>query len=207
MFTGNPIRKNLLGLPLPSVRYAPLLANRHSLKILVLGGSQGASILNACVPDALRLLPFVPEVWHQTGKAQIEKTQENYQVAHIPAKIESFIEDMAAAYAWADVVICRAGALTVAEIAAVGVASILIPFPYAVDDHQTANAKYLSEQNAAILLPQSQLTAERLSQYLQDFKAHPEKCLRMAEKCLQLAKPLATAQVAQNCLEVSGGAA
>jgi UDP-N-acetylglucosamine--N-acetylmuramyl-(pentapeptide) pyrophosphoryl-undecaprenol N-acetylglucosamine transferase len=198
VFTGNPVRQEILNL----IREGK---SEGKLNLLILGGSQGASILNQTVPQALALLPEEkrPHVWHQTGKNHLEATKANYLNSKIEAKVSDFIQDMAKAYAWADVVICRSGALTVAEIAAVGVASILIPFPYAVDDHQTFNAKYLSSQGGAFLLAQSSLSASSLSALLLDLIDNPVKRRVMAMACLQLAKPNATHDVAEHCLEVS----
>jgi UDP-N-acetylglucosamine--N-acetylmuramyl-(pentapeptide) pyrophosphoryl-undecaprenol N-acetylglucosamine transferase len=199
VFTGNPVRKEILNLNRESKNES------EKINLLILGGSQGASILNQTVPQALALLPEEkrPHVWHQTGKNHLEVTKANYLNSKIESRVSDFIQDMAAAYAWADIVICRAGALTVAEIAAVGVASILIPFPYAVDDHQTFNAKYLSSQGGAFLLAQSSLSAASLSALLLDLINNPVKRRMMAEACLQLAKPNATHDVAEHCLEVS----
>ncbi|MBI2791712.1 MAG: undecaprenyldiphospho-muramoylpentapeptide beta-N-acetylglucosaminyltransferase [Gammaproteobacteria bacterium] len=211
VFTGNPVRQEILNLnqrnPHPQEEREQEEENKKEGKInlLILGGSQGASILNQTVPEALALLPEEkrPHVWHQTGKNHLETTKANYAQRKIEAEVSDFIQDMAAAYAWADVVICRSGALTVAEIATVGVASILIPFPYAVDDHQTFNAKYLSSQGGAFLLAQSSLSAASLSALLLDLINNPVKRRVMAKACLQLAKPNATYDVAEHCLEVS----
>jgi UDP-N-acetylglucosamine--N-acetylmuramyl-(pentapeptide) pyrophosphoryl-undecaprenol N-acetylglucosamine transferase len=201
--TGNPVRKDILTVAEPQVRFG----QTDPVRILVLGGSQGAAILNEVVPQAIALLPKEkrPQVWHQTGKNHIEKTQENYAPLGIQVQVSDFIQDMAKAYAFADIVICRSGALTIAEISAVGLTSILIPFPYAVDDHQTFNAKYLSDQGAAILIAQSQLNAQTLANHLLTLIDNPAKRLEMAVACRKLAQPLATKIVAQQCLEVSCG--
>lgn len=212
-FTGNPIRKEILALPPPEERFS-FFANevnasetKTQCHLLILGGSQGAQILNQTVPEALALLlPHQrPKVWHQTGKNQLEQTKADYAHHHIEAEVTDFIQDMAKAYAWADIVICRSGALTVAELSVVGIASILVPFPYAVDDHQTFNAKYLSDQEGAFLLPQSSLSAQSLQSILLEYINHPEKRFAVAKACRQLAKPLATTNVAELCLEVSCG--
>jgi len=208
-FTGNPIRKEILALPSPDERFIEeeKIQEEVTCHLLILGGSQGAQILNQTVPQALALLPLKlrPKVWHQTGKSQLEQTKVNYAEHGIEAEVTDFIQDMAKAYAWADIVICRSGALTVAELSAVGVASILVPFPYAVDDHQTFNAKYLSDREGAFLLPQSALSAESLQKILLEYINNPAKRLAVAKACRQLAKPLATTDVAELCLEVSCG--
>lgn len=200
--TGNPIRESILSVD-PCWQRSP----HESLNILVLGGSQGASILNQIVPDALALLPptYSLKIWHQTGKAHLDTTINYYKTRQIEATITDFIEDMAKAYAFADIIICRSGALTIAEVAAAGISSILIPYPYAVDDHQTYNARYLSEKEAAFLLLQSELSAKRLCELLLTLITQPEKRLRMAKASYQLAKRLATKNVAEQCLEVCGG--
>jgi UDP-N-acetylglucosamine--N-acetylmuramyl-(pentapeptide) pyrophosphoryl-undecaprenol N-acetylglucosamine transferase len=138
---------------------------------------------------------------HQTGKKHLERVQKLYAQAGVNADVRAFLDDMALQYATADVVICRAGALTIAELAAAGVASVLIPFPFAVDDHQTHNAKFLSEKGAAILLPQEELSTEKLAQLLRDLSR--EKLLEMAQAARRLAKPDATAQVAKICMELA----
>jgi len=204
IFTGNPVREDIIAIKAPEVR-----ASKRSapFRVLVLGGSQGATKLNEVVPQAIALLDpdDVPVILHQTGKNHLAQTKSNYAKYGVKAKITDFIEEMALAYAWADVIIARSGALTVAEIAAAGVASILIPFPHAVDDHQTANAQYLSEQGAACLLPQSDLSPRALRDLLEVLMHHPEKRLNMAIASRKLAMPLATKRVAQQCVEVARG--
>jgi UDP-N-acetylglucosamine--N-acetylmuramyl-(pentapeptide) pyrophosphoryl-undecaprenol N-acetylglucosamine transferase len=198
---GNPVRSEIIAIPPPAVR----LAEHHPpLRLLVLGGSQGAEVLNRVVPEATAQLGVpCPSVWHQSGGGHDEATQARYQELAIEARIEAFIEDMAAAYAWADLVVCRAGALTVSELAAAGVASILIPFPFAVDDHQTANARYLAKAGAALLLPQSEFGAERLAALLRELQSCPPQLLRMSEQARGLACPEATVRVAELCMEVA----
>ena len=193
---GNPVRDSIAQLPEPQQRYA---ARDGALNVLIVGGSLGAKAINECVPQAVALLPQAvrPKVTHQTGKQHLEAVQIAYQQAGVDAEIKPFLEDMAHYYASADVVICRAGALTIAELAAAGVASILVPFPFAVDDHQTGNARFLSERSAAILLPQGELTPQRLADLLQDMtRAH---ALVMAQAARQQAKPDAAKQVAEIC--------
>lgn len=196
---GNPVRPEIAVLPAPAVSYAQRGTER--LHVLVLGGSLGAQALNATVPQALALLPADerPEVVHQSGAQHLETLRAAYAAAGVQAHTAAFIEDMAGAYAWADLVICRAGALTVAELACTGVASILVPFPHAVDDHQTSNARFLASAGAAILLPQHELTPERLA-LIRDLKR--PQLLEMAEKARALALPDATATVARTCEEI-----
>ncbi|MGB8517930.1 MAG: glycosyltransferase, partial [Gallionella sp.] len=185
----------------PQVRFS---TRTDRLKVLVVGGSLGAQALNEAMPQALALLAenVRPEVIHQTGKKHYETVQGLYRKAGVTADIRPFLDDMANAYANADVVICRAGALKIAELAAAGVASILIPFPFAVDDHQTYNAKFLSERGAAILLPQKELSAEILARHLQELDR--EKLLAMAVQARALAKPEAALSVAKVCEELAG---
>ena len=159
--TGNPLRESLKHIP-----PAPLQRG-ESLRIFVLGGSQGAKALNENVPNAITLLKNAVQVRHQTGSAMQNEVVETYKKLNLNAEVNAFIEDMAEAYSWADLVICRAGAMTVSEIAAMGIPAIFIPLPTAIDDHQTANAKYLTEAGAAILLKQSDLTAENLAQQIE----------------------------------------
>jgi UDP-N-acetylglucosamine--N-acetylmuramyl-(pentapeptide) pyrophosphoryl-undecaprenol N-acetylglucosamine transferase len=170
---------------------------------LVVGGSLGAQALNETVPKAIGLIPESerPIITHQSGQKHLSSLQANYEQAGVNANVLPFIEDMAKAYSEADLVICRSGAMTVAEIAACGVASYLVPFPHAVDDHQTSNAQFLSSIGAAILMPQTELTAQKLAQYIQSTRR--EQLLEMANQALTLAKPLATARVSEVCKEVS----
>ncbi|MEQ1814242.1 MAG: undecaprenyldiphospho-muramoylpentapeptide beta-N-acetylglucosaminyltransferase [Candidatus Nitrotoga sp.] len=198
---GNPVRASIAVLPDPEIRYA---ARSGVLNVLVLGGSLGAKAINECIPSALALLPPAvrPHVLHQTGRQHFAVTQTHYGQAAINANIQPFLEDMAQHYAWADVVICRAGALTIAELAAAGVASILIPFPFAVDDHQTTNAQFLSRHAAAILLPQPALNAQHLADILRGLTR--EKTLVMALAAHALAKPDAARRVAEVCSDLAG---
>jgi UDP-N-acetylglucosamine--N-acetylmuramyl-(pentapeptide) pyrophosphoryl-undecaprenol N-acetylglucosamine transferase len=196
---GNPVRPSIAALAPPEQRFA---GRSGPLHVLVVGGSLGAQALNEAVPQALALIPAEerPEVVHQSGEKQLDQLNANYQRAGVTAHAVAFIEDMAGAYEWADLVICRAGALSIAELAAAGVASILVPYPHAVDDHQTANARFLANAGAAILLPQTELTAERLSL----LHTLPRGQLQqMAEKARALAKPDATVAVAKVCEEVA----
>jgi UDP-N-acetylglucosamine--N-acetylmuramyl-(pentapeptide) pyrophosphoryl-undecaprenol N-acetylglucosamine transferase len=198
--SGNPVRKEIAALAAPRARWA---ARAGRLKLLVLGGSLGAQALNEAVPQALALLQEEtrPEVTHQAGEKNIEALRAGYAAAGVRAETLAFIDDMARRYGEADVVICRAGALTVAELACAGVASILVPFPHAVDDHQSANAKFLSARGAAILLPQAELSAQGLADLLRGLTR--ERLLEMAEKARALGKPDATEAVARACMELA----
>lgn len=198
-WVGNPVRAEIAALPAPATRYAE---RSGVLRILVVGGSLGAQVLNENIPAALALIDPAerPEVVHQAGEKHIAALQAAYAAAGVKAHAVAFIDDMAGAYAWADLVICRAGALTVAELAAAGVASVLVPYPHAVDDHQTGNAKFLANAGAAILLPQTELTPETLSQLRTLSRS---QLLQMAERARALAKVDATADVARICAELA----
>jgi UDP-N-acetylglucosamine--N-acetylmuramyl-(pentapeptide) pyrophosphoryl-undecaprenol N-acetylglucosamine transferase len=200
-WVGNPIRQEFDQLATPAERYG---ARQGPLSILVVGGSLGAAALNQVVPAALALIPkdSQPKVIHQAGEKHLQDLEQSYTRLGVQADIRSFIDDMPTAYANADLVICRSGAMTISELAAAGVASCLVPFPFAIDDHQTANASFLADAHAAILLPQTQLNAVDLAQMIQNFSR--EALLRMAEHAKQLAKPQATAHVAQACAEAAG---
>ena len=207
---GNPVRADIAQLAEPAARYAeheqpdvPGEAGRKPpLRLLVLGGSLGAAAINEVVPKGLALIPEEerPVVVHQAGEKHLSALEANYAAAGVRANCVAFIKDMAGAYEWADLVLCRAGALTVAELAAVGVASILVPFPHAVDDHQTANAKFLSSAGAAFLLPQNEMTPESIS-LIRNYTRG--QLLQMAEHARTLAKPHAAAEVARVCEEAS----
>lgn len=200
---GNPVRQDIAALENPVHR----LGDRWGhVNVLVFGGSLGAQALNEVVPMALGELAVDkrPEVRHQAGKNKDVATKELYEKMDVKATITPFIEDMAEAYEWADLVICRSGALTVAELAAAGLASIVVPYPYAVDDHQTANAKYLSEAGAAILMPQNDMTKESLSTLLETLCGDRNKLIEMSISARELAKPQATNQVAAICAELAG---
>lgn len=196
---GNPIRASIAALPSPKERF---VGEHKPLHILVVGGSLGALVLNTVLPKVFAKFSSI-EIKHQTGQKHIEKTQENYKEQGIKAEVLAFIEDMADAYGWADLVICRAGALTISEIAAAGIGSILIPYPYAVDDHQTYNAKFLTHNNAAILIPETEFSEEKIYSYLEDLLNNPKKLLEMAEKAKELAKIDSAEQAAEYCLKVA----
>lgn len=200
LHTGNPVRATLL-----TAATERTLVNHanHRPHLLVVGGSLGASVFNETVPKALpRLGTGVPEVWHQSGLKHQQATLQAYRNAGTEARVEAFIEDMAAAYQWADLVLCRAGAMTIAELAVMGVASILVPYPYAVDDHQTGNARYLSTAGAAVLIPQPEFTEQRLTEILQLLN-DSEKLSEMGRRASQLALPDAARRVADQCLQLS----
>jgi UDP-N-acetylglucosamine--N-acetylmuramyl-(pentapeptide) pyrophosphoryl-undecaprenol N-acetylglucosamine transferase len=198
---GNPVRREIAELPPPSQRFA--LRNGPT-RVLVLGGSQGATRLNATVPFALARAaasqPF--EIQHQSGERWIEAAKRNYSEAGVMARLQPFIEDMAAAYGWADLVICRAGALTISELAAAGVGAILVPFAAATDDHQTRNAAYLVADGAAVMIPERELSAERLAAELLSLCAGRGKLLAMAERARALARPRAAQELADACVEL-----
>lgn len=199
IFSGNPVRKEISQLDIPDKRYAE---RSGKLKLLIIGGSLGAQALNTIVPKMLKLIPdhMRPLVTHQAGRKHLETLKKNYAEAGVEGELLVFIENIAVQYANCDLVICRAGALTIAELTVVGIASILVPFPYAVDDHQTSNAKFLSDKDAAVLLPQNELTPQGLAQLLMEFTR--EKLLGMAMKARELASPAATRLVAEACMEM-----
>jgi UDP-N-acetylglucosamine--N-acetylmuramyl-(pentapeptide) pyrophosphoryl-undecaprenol N-acetylglucosamine transferase len=199
---GNPVREDISAVPPPAARFA---ARSGQIRILVIGGSQGAARLNAVVPFALARLAgsITFDVRHQAGERWIEAGRQSYANAGVRADVRPFIEDMAEAYGWADLVICRSGALTVSELAAVGVGAILVPFPAAVDDHQTHNAQYLVSEGAALLIADRALTAERLADELKQLCAGRGRLLAMAERARLLAKPHATDQLAASCLALA----
>jgi UDP-N-acetylglucosamine--N-acetylmuramyl-(pentapeptide) pyrophosphoryl-undecaprenol N-acetylglucosamine transferase len=199
--TGNPVRGPILRLAAPAERLA---GRAGALRVLVVGGSLGAHALNTVVPAAIAQLSVQPEIYHQTGRQDLDAVRAGYAAAGIPARVEAFIDDMAAAYAWADLVICRSGALTVAELAVVGVPAILVPFPYATDDHQTGNAKFLADAGAAVLLPQGEMTPERLAGMLSDFSEQRPVLQEMAGRAHALAMPDAARRVAELCLQTAG---
>jgi UDP-N-acetylglucosamine--N-acetylmuramyl-(pentapeptide) pyrophosphoryl-undecaprenol N-acetylglucosamine transferase len=195
---GNPVRREIAELPPPVERFA---GRGSTLRLLVVGGSLGAARLNTVVPHALARLGGAPalDVWHQAGERGHEAARRSYAAVNVRARIAPFIEDMAEAYAWADLVICRAGALTISELAAVGVGAILVPFPAAVDDHQTANARFLVDEDAAVLIADRDLSPERLEQALRSLCAGRGRLLAMAERARCLARPDATTALAAAC--------
>lgn len=201
-WTGNPVRADIAALAAPAERFA---GRSGPLRLLVVGGSLGAQALNTVLPEALALIraPQRPQVVHQAGEKHLEALRAGYAAAGVQGELVAFIEDMARRYAEADLVICRAGAITVAELAAGGVASVLVPFPHAVDDHQTANAKFLAERGAAILLPQSELSAARLAPLIESLDR--ARLLEMAAKARALGRPQAARLVAERCMALAEG--
>lgn len=195
-WVGNPLRQEFLNKPMPAKRFE---GRTGPLKLWVVGGSLGAQALNDIVPKALALLPETerPVVVHQSGAKQIEALKTNYANAGVKAELSPFIEDTAQAFADADLIICRAGASTVTEIAAVGAAAIYVPFPFAVDDHQTTNAKFLVDQGAGWLMPQTQLSPESLAAHLKQVTR--TELLARAEKAWALKKIHATQEVVAAC--------
>ncbi|MFT5708497.1 MAG: UDP-N-acetylglucosamine--N-acetylmuramyl-(pentapeptide) pyrophosphoryl-undecaprenol N-acetylglucosamine transferase [Oceanospirillaceae bacterium] len=196
---GNPIRGAILSMQTSRERYAQ---RTGKLNVLIVGGSLGAMAINKVVPDTLATIDLEdrPNIWHQAGIRNIDETALRYKNAQVEAQVDAFIDDMQSAYAWADLVICRAGALTVSELAIAGVAAILVPFPAAVDDHQTANGKFLENAGAAILVQQKDLDIQKLSQLLAQLK--DRKLLsQMAAKAQQVASPKASITVANICLK------
>jgi UDP-N-acetylglucosamine--N-acetylmuramyl-(pentapeptide) pyrophosphoryl-undecaprenol N-acetylglucosamine transferase len=202
---GNPVRPDIAGLPEPRQR---LMARSGPLRILVLGGSQGAAILNETVPRAVAMLADGRSVSirHQAGRATIDQTLATYSELGIEAKVDAFIDDVSEAYAWADMVVCRAGALTISELAAAGLGSVLIPYPSAVDDHQTRNASYLVEADAAVLMPQAALTPASLAAELTRCIDDRQLVLQRAINARKLSRPGATGEVVELCLSVGCGA-
>jgi UDP-N-acetylglucosamine--N-acetylmuramyl-(pentapeptide) pyrophosphoryl-undecaprenol N-acetylglucosamine transferase len=206
-WVGNPVRREIAAVAAPEARGA---GYGGRIKLLVLGGSQGAHGNNIVLPQVLQRLPAAqrPRVRHQSGPTHLQETTRIYAAAGVDAQVDAFIDDMAAAYAWADLAICRAGALTLAELCAVGLPAILVPFPAAVDDHQTRNAAALVERGAALLVAEGKGFAERLGTALAgllggDDGARRARLLAMATAACKLAKPDAAARIADACLEVA----
>jgi UDP-N-acetylglucosamine--N-acetylmuramyl-(pentapeptide) pyrophosphoryl-undecaprenol N-acetylglucosamine transferase len=197
-WTGNPVRAEIARISAPEDRFR---GRSGPLKLLVVGGSLGAQALNEVMPKALSLVQARPIVVHQAGEKHLEALKANYAAAGVDGELVAFIDDMARRYAEADLVICRAGAVTIAELSAGGMASILVPFPHAVDDHQTANARFLSERGAAILVEQRELSPEKLAGLIGSLDR--AKLLDMARKARALGKPDAARIVAQRCMELS----
>ncbi len=201
--TGNPVRQSICDIEAPERRFSQ---QQRKLRLLVVGGSLGAVKLNEIIPSALAAIDEAdrPEVIHQTGLKNIESAKACYADAAVEAKIEAFIDDMPAVYEWADLVICRAGAMTVFELAAAGIASILVPYPHAVDDHQTQNAYYLERSGAAIIKQQDELSTDWLTAVIKDFSDNREKLLEMAVAARKLAIPGSAKTIADACLTAGG---
>ncbi|MBQ4833855.1 undecaprenyldiphospho-muramoylpentapeptide beta-N-acetylglucosaminyltransferase [Pseudoalteromonas sp. MMG010] len=197
---GNPVRESVANVATRSVS--------SPINMLVVGGSLGAQVLNQTLPEAFNVLAQNNKlnVWHQTGRGHLNKVQNAYTeqgFTNETAKVAEFIDDMDGAYEWADIVICRAGALTVSEIAAAGKMAVFVPFPHAVDDHQTANAQYLVNAKGALLMPQPMFNQETLVALLTPYLANPSLINEMAEKAKKLAILDATASVAKHCEQVT----
>jgi UDP-N-acetylglucosamine--N-acetylmuramyl-(pentapeptide) pyrophosphoryl-undecaprenol N-acetylglucosamine transferase len=200
---GNPVREDIAAVASPGARYAD---RDGPLRLLVLGGSQGALALNRTVPAALALLPsdIRPVVRHQCGATTLDKARDAYAGSDIDVDLVPFIEDMASAYAWADLVVCRAGALTVAELCAVGLPAVFVPYPSAVDDHQTANAKPMTEAGAATIIQESDLSDESLVAVLRNWLRSRDELRARAENARALAKPQALERITELCLQQAG---
>lgn len=201
-WVGNPVRGAIASLPSPAQRMAGRNGSPH---LLVLGGSLGARALNLAIPQALAGMPVErrPEVLHQCGNRGIDEARKAYADAGVEARIVPFIEDMAGTYAWADLAVCRAGALTLAELTASGLGAVLVPFPHAVDDHQTRNAEVLVAAGAAELIQEHDLNTKDLAQHLTALLSDRSRLLAMAEAARTLAKPDAAANIARACVEVA----
>lgn len=195
---GNPVRDSMFLDDSPSERLSS--RQQQPLRLLVIGGSLGAAALNRVVPEALAMMTDKPQVRHQCGGKHLDTCQQNYADAGVEAEVTQFIGDMAAAYAWTDLVVCRAGALTVAELSAAGCASLLVPYPYAVDNHQYFNARHLEQQGAAEIIEESSLDAESLASRIQHWSSHRDELISMAESARSLAKPRATEALAEAVL-------
>lgn len=197
---GNPVRAEIAQLPEPKQRFAERTGR---LNVVVVGGSLGAQVLNDLVPQALAMLPENerPQITHQSGRGKLDALKNAYATQGVEANCVEFVDDMTAVYRDADVLICRAGALTIAELTASGVGALLVPYPYAVDDHQTANARFMVSAEAGLLLPQSQLTAEKLAEILGGLNR--ETCLKWAENARTLALPDSADDVAKIAVEVA----
>ena len=200
-WVGNPVRGDIVALAPPRDR----LLHRTSgeLRLLVIGGSQGALALNQRVPEGIAMLPDAerPQVWHQVGRGNAETVARIYQRRQIDCQVSEFIDDMAAAYAWADIVVCRAGAMTVAEICVAGVVALFVPYPHAAGDHQTANADFLASRDAAYRIAESELSPERLAEFIRCRGRDREGLRKMAERARSLAKRDATERAAEICME------
>ncbi|HEA50868.1 undecaprenyldiphospho-muramoylpentapeptide beta-N-acetylglucosaminyltransferase [Marinobacter antarcticus] len=209
--TGNPVREDLATLPAPEQRLAERLIEpgepENRLRILVVGGSLGAQVFNQQLPEAMAMLPEGerPQIRHQCGEKHIDAARASYEQHGVEAELEPFIDDMANAYCWADVVLCRAGALTISELCAAGIGAVLVPFPYAVDDHQTKNGQQMVNAKAAVLIPQSQLTPAVLAETLGDLAKDRARVMNMANAARTLARTDATERVVNYCLEAANG--
>lgn len=199
---GNPVRNEITEIPVPEERFAD---RSGALRLLILGGSLGAQVLNRILPEAVANIEQEkrPEIWHQTGQQGMSETVLHYRKHEVEAKVAAFIEDMASAFTWADLVICRAGAMTIAELAAAGLASILVPYPFAVDDHQSTNAAFLVDNGAALLIPENEFKPKRLAETITELGENRSVVMGMAEKARSCASPDAVEIVANICLEAA----
>lgn len=203
---GNPVRREITAIAPPAQRFAE---RTGALRVLIIGGSQGATRLNAAMPAALALMDVAlrPEVRHQCGERHLATARALYEQHQVSGDVRAFIDDMAAAYSWADLIVCRSGALTVSEIAAAGLPAVFIPFGAAVDDHQTRNARFLVDARAAVLIPEGELTPQRLAAELHKLLAGGRELLcAMAVKARSLAITDADERLADACVAAAGGA-
>jgi UDP-N-acetylglucosamine--N-acetylmuramyl-(pentapeptide) pyrophosphoryl-undecaprenol N-acetylglucosamine transferase len=200
LVTGNPIRSSLASTPHPKARFGE---RSGPMRVTVLGGSLGARALNETLPQVFAAFDRGdrPEIVHQSGRQHAAELEARYRDLVVPARVVAFIDDMAQQLAWSDLVICRAGATTLAELAAVGVGSILIPFPHAIDDHQTRNAQVLAQAGAAILVPQAQLTVEGLVALVRSLDR--SRLAAMASAARAMGKPDAAERVADVCVQIA----
>lgn len=198
---GSPVRAEIENIAAPDLRFQTIHSSR--LRLLILGGSLGAKAINEIIPQMMKLLDQPIDVIHQTGQQHIESTKNTYETMGLQGDVKPFIEDMASVYQWADLVICRAGALTVSELCVAGLGAIFIPYPFAVDDHQTANANFMVKNKAAVLIQQNELTAEALADIVRTFVESRQKCLHMAKAAYHLRRIGVAQNIYQICQEVS----
>ncbi|MFK0572870.1 undecaprenyldiphospho-muramoylpentapeptide beta-N-acetylglucosaminyltransferase [Endozoicomonas sp.] len=196
LLTGNPVR--------PDIVAVPACKPRSPLRLLVVGGSRGALAINELTPQVLKKCGGRVEVWHQTGKGTLDQSKDIYQQLGVSGRVEPFIDDMARAYEWADLVLCRSGALTIAELAAAGKPGILIPFPHAVDDHQTVNGHYLVDRGAALMVQQKDLDVDSLTNMILELADNPDRLEVMALSAKSASLPQATDDVVRYCLDAAG---
>lgn len=197
---GNPVRSDIACVTPPHLREH----HNHTLQLLVLGGSLGAEVLNEFLPKAVSALPehLRPSILHQTGKKHFEQTIKRYAQLGLKANLQAFLDPISDAYEWADLVLCRAGALTVSELCAAGLGAIFVPYPYAVDDHQTANAHYMVQHEAALCIQQSDLSIEKLGENIKYFAQNLEECHKMAQRAYELRQTNVTEKIFGILLEV-----
>ena len=202
-YSGNPVRKNLTKLADPEAR---LKERTGTKRLLIIGGSLGANTLNKIVPQAIEKLSRTVqvEVWHQAGKDRAQQVSENYKKFTTRARATEFIEDMNEAYQWADLIICRSGAITLAEIATIGLGAVLIPYPYAVDNHQTSNARSFVNVGAAYLMPEADLKSDNLAELLIGLLNNSKQLIAMASAAKKLSAENASQQIADECMFLGG---